>query len=261
MMYYRYLIKKAIPWLLSVGLAALSINLAVTQEGLKIETKFELSDDQIPAFVYNEMGEIEEVYDIPTVESIDGGMFEENIISDSDGLGWAEMYDTTSFNTFRNETIGKCIYANNKYGAQCVSLARVFWWSYADRDVSTCGTGMAKGMMDCAEQNAGDDFEIYWGSDGFGDVAGDVGVWDTGIYGHVAFAEGPVRNGYVVVLGENQGGRKCDLGGAATNEINLSINGLIGYYRPIRYIPEPEPEPQPEPIPVTPDTGAIKETL
>lgn len=259
MMYYRYLIKKAIPWLLSVGLAALSINLAVTQKGVMLETKLELSGEQIPGYIYNDMGEIEEV-EIPTVESIDGGRFEDinagiNTIDKYSDLGWVENYDTSNFTNFRNDTIGKCIYANNVYGAQCVSLARVFWWSYADRDVSTCGTGMAKGMMDCAEQNAGDDFEIHWGADGFGDVAGDVGVWGNGMYGHVAFAEGPVRNGYVVVLGENQGGRKCELGGAATNEINLSINGLIGYYRPIRYIPEPEPTP----VPITPDTGVANE--
>lgn len=259
---YHIFKTKILPGILAAAVAALSalsINLAITQEGVKLETKIELSGEQVPGYIYNDMGEIEEI-EIPTVESIDGGRFEDinTGLSISEGeyadLGWSELYDTSTFEAFKNATLGTCIYANNRFGAQCVSLERVFWWSYADRDVSTCGTGMAKGMMDCAEQNAGDDFEIHWGSDGFGDVAGDVGVWGTGIYGHTASAVGPIRNGYVAVLGENQGGKPCEFGGAATNIINLSINGLIGYYRPIRYIPEPEPAP----TPITPDTGVVK---
>ena len=103
--------------------------------------------------------------------------------------------------------------------------------------------------MNCYEQNAGDDFEVYWKQDALGVQAGDWLVFDGGQYGHVGMALGPVSNGYVALLGENQGGRACEGGGAATNIINISVKNLIGYYRPKAYIkPEPEPEPEPEPV-------------
>ena len=264
-MYYKEKIKKYIPYVLAVAVAALSalsINLAITQEGVKFETKIEFSDEQLPVFITNDKGSVEKL-DIPTVESVDGGLFEdattgvsieEGVYSD---LGWAETYDVSSPTAFKNDTLGKCIYANNIYGAQCVSLSRVFWWSYADRDVSTCGTGMAKGMMNCAEQNAGDDFEIYWAEDYKKIQAGDWLVFGDGQYGHIGMAMGSVSEGYVVLLGENQGGKLCKGGGAATNLINVNIKGLIGFYRPKSYI-IPEPEPEPIPVPISPDTGLVK---
>ena len=136
-----------------------------TQDGEKLHPIYtlELSTEQLPALIETDKGE---AYDenIPTVESVDGGQFKDKdtglSLQDNEyaDLGWSEWYDTSTPEAFRNDTIGKCIIANNYYGAQCVSLARVFWWSYADRDVSTCGTGMARGMMNCADENAGDDF-------------------------------------------------------------------------------------------------------
>ena len=102
--------------------------------------------------------------------------------------------------------------------------------------------------MNCWQQNAGSEFDTHWGAGGIQD--GDWIVWENGQYGHIAMALGPVHNGYVTVLGENQGGRTCEKGGAATNIINLSTNGIIGYYRPKAYIkPEPKPEPTPTPTP------------
>ena len=220
----------------------------------------EYSDQEVPAMLEGDQGEVIETTEfegeeIKTVEEVDGGVFEDATTGVSvtegeyDDLGWAEWYNTSSPEAFRNDTIGKCIYANNKFGAQCVSLSRVFWWSYANRDVSTCGTGMAKGMMNCWEQNAGADFDVYWKQDVAGIQAGDWLVFDGGQYGHVGMALGGVNNGYVALLGENQGGRACDGGGAATNIINISVKNLIGYYRPKAYIkPEPAPEPEPEPV-------------
>ena len=67
-------------------------------------------------------------------------------------------------------------------------------------------------------------------------------------------ALGPVKNGYVALLGENQGGRACEGGGAATNIINISIKNLIGFYRPKAYI-KPEPKPTPTPAPTPAPTG------
>ena len=228
------------------------LTIKINIENGKIEATIEYSKDEIPALI-EDRGEVKE-YDgeeIKTVEEVDGGLFEDKDtgISLSDGqyedLGSAvELFDTSTPEAFRNDTLGKCIYANNRFGAQCVSLARSFWWSYAGRDVSTCGTGMANGMMNCAGENAGDEFLVFWGSNGI--QSGDWLVFDGGQYGHVGMALGEANNGYVALLGENQGGRYCEGGGAATNIINISLKNLIGYYRPKAYIkPEPVPEPTP----------------
>ena len=240
----------------------LNINVNIPEE--TYTAQLELSEEQLPALVEDDMGELIEIEEvngdiIPTVEEVDGGQFEDEItgLSLTEGeyedLGWSETYNVSSPNAFMQDTIGKCIIANNRYGAQCVSLARVFWWSYADRDVSTCGTGMAKGMMECAEQNAGNEFEIHW-SDEYKDIqAGDWLIFNGGQYGHVGMALGEVNNGYVALLGENQGGHSCGqgVGGAATNIINISIKNLIGFYRPKAYI-------KPKVIPITPDTSIVK---
>lgn len=237
------------------------VQVNVTGEGFSAEIQY--AEEQVPAVVEDDLGEYIEINEIQgeeikTVEEVDGGLFEDiytglssSLTTDVyyNDLGWSETYNVSSPEAFRNDTIGKCIIANNRYGAQCVSLARVFWWSYANRDVSTCGTGMAKGMMNCAEQNAGNDFNIYWAGDKHQIQAGDWLVFEGGLYGHVGMALGPVVNGYAALLGENQGGAYCTGGGAATNIINKSTNDLIGFYRPKAYI-KPEPTPTPEPTPV-----------
>lgn len=244
----------------------INVNIAPSENGITAEIEF--SEDQIPASLEGDQGEVIEDNEIPTVEEVDGGLFEDATTGLSvtegeyDDLGWSETYNVSSPNSFKNDTIGKCIYANNKYGAQCVSLARVFWWSYANRDVSTCGTGMAKGMMNCAEQNAGKDFLIYWKDDVSKIQAGDWLVFEGGQYGHVGMALGPVVNGYVALLGENQGGGYCAGGGAATNIININIKNLIGFYRPKAYVkPEPKPTPKPTPKPAPVDKCKKREVV
>lgn len=211
------------------------------------------SENEATTLVEDDQGELHEET-LKTYEEIDGGQFEDAYTGISsalttavyDDIGWSETYDVSSPEAFKNDTLGKCIIANNIYGAQCVSLARVFWWSYADRDVSTCGTGMAKGMMNCYEQNAGDEFVAFWDASSI--QAGDWLVFTGGQYGHVGMALGPVTNGYVALLGENQGGASCGpgVGGSATNIINISIKNFIGGYRPKAYI-KPEPTPTPTP--------------
>ena len=251
-------------WILAVAaLAAMTgagISIKINSEGgtdqpdVYVEAKIEYSEEQIPAVVEDDLGEIIEVHEaggeeIKTVEEVDGGPFKDDLDPEAGDKGAVETFDVSSPEAFKNATLGRCIIAGNYYGAQCVSLARSYWFSYANRDVSTCGTGMAKGMMNCADQNAGDDFLIYWAEDKRLIQAGDWLVFDGGLYGHVGMALGPVVNGYVALLGENQGGASCgaNVGGSATNIININTKNLIGYYRPKAYIkPEPTPEPAPE---------------
>lgn len=253
-------IKKFLTIILGFAIAMLS-GVGVTiivqlGKGEQAETVYtlELSSEQIPAELTNDLGETIIDDNIPTVEEVDGGQFKDKDtgVSVTEGmyadLGWSETYDVSSPEAFKNDTLGKCIIANNYYGAQCVSLARVFWWSYAERDVSTCGTGMAKGMMNCAEENAGDDFDIYWSDSASSIQAGDWLIFDGGKYGHVGMALGGNNNGYVALLGENQGGKACAEGGSATNIINISLKNLIGFYRPKAY---EQPSPDPEPIPIS----------
>lgn len=258
----KWVVGVVIALILALGTGA-TINIKMDEQNYG--ATIEYSEEIIPAIIEDDMGEITEE-EVPTVEEVDGGRFEDAFtgVSVTEGdyadLGWAETYNVSSPEAFRNDTIGKCIYANNRFGAQCVSLSRVFWWSYANRDVSTCGTGMAKGMMNCAEQNAGNDFDIYWKNDANNIQAGDWLVFEGGQYGHIGMALGPVANGYVALLGENQGGRACEGGGAATNIINISIKNLIGYYRPKAYIkpaPAPTPEPAPAPTPAV-DTCKVR---
>lgn len=249
--------KKKILYIIAIilsGLIGAGIDVAIrpTENGITVDASYniEFSDVQVPAEMTNDQGEIVQDENIPTVEEVDGGLFKDDFDADAGDKGWSETYDVSSPDAFKNDTLGKCIIANNYYGAQCVSLARVFWWSYADRDVSTCGTGMAKGMMNCADENAGNDFEIYWRDSVDKIQAGDWLVFDGGMYGHVGMALGGNNNGYVALLGENQGGHSCgaNVGGAATNIINISLKNLIGFYRPKAYI---KPEPTPEPIPIS----------
>lgn len=231
-----------------------SVNINIENEKYNASIKY--SEEPQPAYVEDDKGEIVQEEAIPTVEEVDGGKFEDEttgvstVEGEYEDLGWSEWYPTETPQAFRNATLGKCIIANNYYGAQCVSLSRVFWWSYANRDVSTCGTGMAKGMMNCAAQNAGNDFDVYWKDSAWKIQAGDWLIFDGGQYGHVGMALGGVTNGYVALLGENQGGSACQGGGAATNIINISIKNLIGFYRPKAYNkPAPAPTPTPTPTP------------
>lgn len=236
---------------------AIIIGASIKLNVKKDEIELVISETQVEPVYENDLGEIED--DVLTVEEVDGGgMFKDNLnVEDGESdfyyeLGAIEQVDTSSPEAFKNSTIGRCIIANNYYGAQCVSLARAFWWGYAGYDVSTCGTGLAKGMMNCSDENARDRFKVIWNQDEIQN-----GTWivlDGSRTGHICMALGKAHNGYVSCLGENQGGIPCEygVGGAGTNIINISLKNFIGGYTPVDYI---IPEPEPEPTPLTPDTG------
>lgn len=247
------LAKLIAPLILTLA-GGLGVTLAITTNQGKLEVKIDYAPNPV---IIGDQGDYEE--EIPTIDEIDGGgKFQDTINVDGSEselyyeLGSMEQVDTSSAEAFKQSTLGRCIVANNYFGAQCVSLARAFWWDYAGFDVTTCGTGLAKGMMDCAEDNAGDAFKIIWNTDEIQE-----GTWivlDGKTTGHICMALGNVQNGYVSCLGENQGGIPCEngIGGAGTNIINISVKNFIGGYTPLSYIP---PEPEPEPAPLPPDTG------
>lgn len=252
--------KVLVPVIIAI-LGGLGITVAIntTETGFKVEIEY--SADVLPALIENDEGQIFEDTTLPTIEEIDGGgefKDKDTGLSELDEelyyeLGAIEWVNTDTPEAFKESVYGKCIIANNYWGAQCVSLARAFWWSYAGFDVSTCGTGLAKGMMNCAEDNARDRFEIIWNVDEI-----QTGTWivlDGSYTGHICMAMGPVKNGYVACLGENQGGNACPGGGSSANVVNISVKNFIGGYTPVDYI---VPEPEPEPTPIAPDTSIVK---
>lgn len=246
--------KIVIPIILAIIAGGIGITLAINTNNGKFEVKIDYAPE--PAMIKG-LGEYGE--DIPTVNDIDGGGMFQDITNIENGepslyyeLGAMEQVDTSSVQAFVQSTLNRCIVANNYYGAQCVSLARAFWWDYAGYDVSTCGTGLAKGMMNCADENAKDKFKVIWNKDEI--IPGTWIVLDGKTTGHICMALTSPNGDYVQCLGENQGGIPCEggIGGAGTNIINLSIKNFIGGYIPLTYIPKPQPTPLP------PDTGIVK---
>ena len=234
--------------LLGAGLD-LAIRPTITEDG-KITFSIELSTNQVPAEIETEDGTIE-VMQVATVESIDGNQLTDECPEDEPecGKGMYIYAPTETPNVFKDYTIGKCWNTDGAYGAQCWDLADLFWQNYAGRNFSTCGTGAAKGSWNCKEYNAGDNFDLIYDKTKL--QAGDWVIFGSGAYGHVGMALGGYNNGYVALLGQNQGGYACEGGGSSTNIINISLNSFIGAFRPKSYIkPEPVP-PAPTPIPVS----------
>lgn len=212
-----------------------------TELVVKSDFSITLSEEQKPALVENSEGELEEV-SAPTVEEIDG-----NQVLAPEGelpnLGEGAYYDISSPQAFRDATYGKCIDMDGYYGSQCVDLYAAFQLSYANRWPDVCGTGAARGLWDCRDQNAGEEYELITSASEL--QAGDWVVFGGGQYGHVGMALGPTTDGYVALLGENQGGSSCYGGGAATNIINMSTKTFLGAFRPKIYIVPEEPKEEP----------------
>lgn len=238
--------------LIAGGCAEASLRIAFEKKDEKAEVvissdfSITLSEEQKPAIVENTEGELEEV-SAPTVEEIDG-----NQVLAPEGelpeLGQGAYYDVSSPQAFRDATYGKCIDLDGYAGSQCVDLYAAFQLSYANRWPDVCGTGAARGLWDCRDRNAGDEYELITSASDL--KAGDWVVFGGGQYGHVGMALGPSSNGYVALLGENQGGSSCYGGGSATNIINMSTKTFLGAFRPKAYIVPEEPKQEPA-IPIS----------
>lgn len=233
--------------LIAGGFAEASIRIAFEKKDEKAEVtitsdfSITLSEEQKPAIVENAEGELEEV-SAPTVEEIDGNqvLAPEGDLPD---LGQGAYYDVSSPQAFRDATYGKCIDMDGYYGSQCVDLYAAFQLSYANRWPDVCGTGAARGLWDCRDRNAGEEYELVLNASDL--QAGDWVVFGGGQYGHVGMALGPENGGYVALLGENQGGSSCYGGGSATNIINMSTKTFLGAFRPKAYIVPKEPKEEP----------------
>ena len=229
-------------------------NLSVTKDPetneIIVETNnIELSEDQTRAtLIENENGDIEEI-DAVTVEAVESTQdVKECAEGEECGQGW--YVDTSSPQAFKNAVYAQCVDTDGYYGSQCWDLGNLFWQNYAGRTLSTCGTGAAKGSWNCKEYNAGDEFELIYDPTSL--QAGDWIIFTNGTYGHVGMAMGGYNDGYIALLGTNQGGSSCSGGGSSANIINISLKNFGGAFRPKSYIVKPEPEP------VIPISGCIK---
>lgn len=229
-------------------------NLSVTKDPetneIIVETNnIELSEDQTRAtLIENEDGNIEEI-DAVTVEAVESTQdVKECAEGEECGQGW--YVDTSSPQAFKNAVYAQCVDTDGYYGSQCWDLGNLFWQNYAGRTLSTCGTGAAKGSWNCKEYNAGDEFELIYDPTSL--QAGDWIIFTNGTYGHVGMAMGGYNDGYIALLGTNQGGSSCSGGGSSANIINISLKNFGGAFRPKSYIVKPELEP------VIPISGCIK---
>ena len=214
-----------------------------------LESTIIYSEDEVPTVIETEEGE--EVIDAPTIDSIDGVAVPEEEITSEDGQG-AYHNTTTYLDYYKSVGIGNCI--NNAFGAQCFALANDFWQNYAGRALSSCGTGAAKGTLNCYQQNAGNEFVMVWNAKDL--QPGDWVVFKSGTYGHIGMAMGYYNRGYISLFGQNQGGGYCAKGGAATNVVNINLASFGGAFRPKTYV-KPEPTPEPD-KPVATDCKTIK---
>lgn len=211
-----------------------------TDGNIIVESGFtmELSEEQVPTILETANGEVE-VIEAPTVESVDGNnLIDECGENEECGKGW--WVDTSTPEAFKNAVLGQCIDTDGHYGSQCWDLANLYWQNAADRTLSTCGTGAAKGTINCWEQNAGNEFEMIWEPTQL--KSGDIVVFTNGVYGHIGMALGSYNNGYIALLGTNQGGAACLGGGSAANIINISLKNFGGAFRPKSYIVKEEPK-------------------
>ena len=248
--------KKIIPGVIIIVLALFSgigIDFAIRPNDngeIVIETSFSmhLAEKQLPAVVENSDGEEITEENIVTIEEIDGNQLVNECPEDEEecGQGRYVYAPTGTFTEFKDYTLGGCWDVDSAYGGQCWDLAALFWMNYTEngRVLSTCGTGAAYGAWNCKEQNAGDEFELIY--DATQIQAGDWIIFSGGQYGHVGMALGTYNNGYVTLLGQNQGGAPCAGGGSSTNIINISTKNFLGAFRPKTYI-----KPSPTPIPIS----------
>lgn len=233
----------------------IGFNIAPNEEGdiiISTDYSIELAEEQIPALIENADGVIEEVL-VPTVEEIDS---QQVIDEDKLDFGQGAYHDISSPENYKNSVINHCVDMDGAYGSQCVDLMVDFNYNYTGRWLSTCGTGAAYGLWDCREKNAGGDYQLI--TDVTQLQPGDWIITRGGQYGHVGMALGYYNNGYIALLGENQGGAKCNGGGAVANIINMNLKTFLGAFRPNIYVKPVVKEPEQQVVTVDKNTYQVK---
>ena len=224
----------------SDGSTEIKVETTIEEPKPEAEAVIEYATEEVPAVIENAEG-VEEAVEVPTVQAVENPVATECDEGEECGQGW--YVDTTTADNFIAATDGQCVDTDGHYGSQCWDLGNLFWQNYAGRILSTCGTGAAKGILNCVEQNAGEEFEFTTDINRI-----QKGAWlifTNGQFGHIGMARGKATNGYVTLFGTNQGGATCWGGGSTANTINISLQYFGGAFIPKTYI---EPEPAPAPV-------------
>lgn len=238
--------------------AVLGLNVAFNvnngEAKLEVRTEIEYAGEEVPTLIETDTGEIE-VIDAPTVDFVDSGKVEECPEESEECARGAVLpyLNITSPTTVYDSVINQCIDFDGAYGSQCYDLFAYFHWVYTGRWLSTNGTGAAYGIWDARAYNNPINPETgltYYEeiSDTHSLRPGDIAVFHNGFWGHVGIVLGYYNNGYIALLGTNQGGPACAGGGSVATVINMSLASFSGAFRPRIWI---EPEPTPEPTLVT----------
>ena len=231
--FFKIKFKKFINLLL-IFITAISITLTclVTfnngKPEINITSKIELNDD-----IFDENGNLK-LDSVPLVDDIDGTKIPEQVEAEA-ARGYA--VDITTPKTFIDATYGQCIYLNNPYGSQCYNTAALLMENQVGYYPSTCGTGGAKGIWDCRDYNSRGNGTTHYDQI-FSPLDlryGDIAIFHNGEFGHVGVVAGDpfYRNGvlYIPLYSTNQGGRNCELGGQASNIINVGTSSFSGGLR------------------------------
>lgn len=226
------------------------INIIFTQTpdgGFKLEvgTNIQYANKQMTTIIETLDGDIEVTDEPATVDFVDSGKIDECPEESMECAKGANLpylnIDTPQ--TVYDSVINQCVDFDGAYGSQCFDLMAYFHYLYTGRWLSANGTGAAYGIWDARDiNNQGNEYELIYDAGQL--QAGDWVIFHNGYYGHVGMALGGYNNGYVALLGTNQGGPACADGGAVANVINMSLASFSGAFRPRMWI-QPEPQPQP----------------
>ena len=143
---------------------------------------------------------------------------------------------------FLDGTLNKSYDMDGYYGKQCWDYGDYFWLNQVHKDLSTGGTGEARGCwtVDLARRhNAGTQFELI--TDRTKLQRGDWVILNTGKYGHVGCVYSVITTGQTVCLqSQNQGTIRTKV-----TRINISLNTFLGAFRykewnvsPQQFLPE-----------------------
>lgn len=136
-----------------------------------------------------------------------------------------------TFNTAQgllDETINKSYDMDGMYGKQCWDYGDFFWLKQVSRELSTGGTGQARGCwtkLAARRANAGSDFDLITNKNDL--QVGDWVIFNCGTYGHVGVVYSILDKGRKVVLqSQNQGIIRNKV-----TRVNMSLDTFLGAFR------------------------------
>lgn len=155
--------------------------------------------------------------------------------------------DISSYDAFRNATLGNGYDVDNSHGYQCWDLGAELWGNtgnYVYPYLSTGGTGYAYGIWSARIQNAGNDFTLITSVT---DVKrGDMLVLDRGRFagddsGHNGFADEDYNGTNTIsMLGQNQVNPNPTTGHVTTID-PMDITKFLGAFRYNAWFTPPTP--------------------